>query len=256
MAGSITLTECYVLVDDEFPPSHKGIRFTKDLSNVDVMDVLTFVSSTYGSARVMKATQFAKLPMVPVVWDGSVPKRKRDMCTTRTMLNVLALSTKPEAAVIFQKITRLTSITVTREQVDPEFGQESADVVVENLEASNTKQFTATTDAVVPYMPLNIVSGMYAHHLSAFGDQDKTKEFMRETITTAIQLDQCRIQAVYDENAHKKRMHEMQNEDAVDENAHKKRLREAREIQEKIKFFKSIGDELRAEQLMARYADL
>ena len=256
MAGSITLTESHVLVDDEFPPSHKGVRFTKDLSNVDVMDVLTFVSSTYGSARVMKTTHFAKLPMMPVVWDSAVPRRKRDTCTTRTMLNVLALSTKPEAAVISQKITRLTAITVTREQANPESGQKSADLVVENLDTSNTKQFTATTDTVVPYLPLNIVSGMYAHHLSAFGDQAKTKEFMRETITTAIQLDQYRMQAVYDEQAHKKRMHEMQDEDAVDENAHKKRLREAKEMQEKIKFLKSIGDERRAEQLMARYAGL
>ena len=43
MVKSMVLSEPFTLVDDGFPPTHKGVRFTKDLSMVDVMDVFMFV---------------------------------------------------------------------------------------------------------------------------------------------------------------------------------------------------------------------
>jgi len=96
-----------------FPPTHNGIRFSKDMSMVDVMDCFTFVSASYGGARVLKTNYMTKTPLVPVVWEGSVPKRKRDTCTVSSMLKVLGLCTKPEAALLSSKISNLVQTTLT-----------------------------------------------------------------------------------------------------------------------------------------------
>ena len=72
---------------------------------------------------------------------------------------------------------------------------------------------------------------------------------MKATLTTATQL--------YDANASKViQVAKHQVDDNADENAHTKRMRVAAEVQEKIRFFKSIGDEQRAESFSKQYADL
>jgi hypothetical protein len=81
-----------------------------------------------------------------------------------------------------------------------------------------------------------------------------------------------------DEEAHLKRMQKLQEDDAADEEAHLKRMREIEQahkkrkreneeahlkqkqarlkLQEKINYFKSIGDDRRAEHFSIKYAEL
>ena len=108
--ATIALTAFTILKDDTFPLNHNGIRFSKDMSMVDVMDCFTFVSASYGAARVLKTNYMSRTPLVTVVWEGCIPKRKRNTCTVSSMLKVLGLCTKPEAAVLSFKIANSSKL--------------------------------------------------------------------------------------------------------------------------------------------------
>ena len=270
----MALTGCTVLKDDTFPPTHNGIRFSKDMSMVDVMDCFTFVSASYGGARVLKTNYMTKTPIVPVVWEGSVPKRKRDTCTVSSMLKVLGLCTKPEAAVLSAKISNLTAIVVTTEQIREHAEANAQSSTIEEIDTSSKNVGVtqeACTSIVVPYFTAGVVNGMYNHHLYAFGNQEKAKEFMQTTLTTANQI--------YDANSSKLIQKEKYaGTEAVEEYEYRKRMRDANEaheknvikmdrlekknvikmdrLEKKIKFCKSVGDEERVDRLMKVYINM
>jgi hypothetical protein len=92
-----------------FPLPYNTIRFSRDMSMVDVMDCLMFVSASHGAARVFKTTHMSSVPTVDVVWEGSFPKRKRVTCTVDSMLKVLAPRSKFEARILFARISSLAA---------------------------------------------------------------------------------------------------------------------------------------------------
>lgn len=257
----MALTACNTFKDDTFPPTHSGIRFSKDMSTLDVMDCFMFVAASYGAARVLKTNYMSKIPLVRVVWEGSIPKRKRDTCTTSSMLKVLGLCTKPEAAMLSSKISNLTAIVVTNEQIREHAENTILSSAIEEIDTSTRISVDSTPESrasiVVPYFTAGVVNGMYNHHMYAFGNQEKAKEFMQATLTTANQI--------YDANSSKLMQTEKCAEaEACEEHAYRKRMRDVNETNEKntikmdslekqIKFYKSVGYEKRADRLMKVY---
>jgi len=236
-----------------------------EASAIDVMDCLTFVCATENAAYGMKAKQFKKAPTWNVVWSTILPQRKRTVCSISTMLKVLGLCTKPEAALLSSKISSLTAIVVSKSDI-AEYSKDSiAKSVDEVVDTSDMHQQNKPTSVVdvphdTPFYPISVVQGMHYHHAVAFGIPEKTREFMQNTLSSAESIQLAR-------DANKIAREKVISLSIEEEHEHErcKRKRIAMEekmdmkrtaMEKKMKFLKSMGHDDEYALLLKEYIAL
>tara|TARA_X000001036_G_scaffold33877_3_gene27678 strand:+ start:18368 stop:19177 length:810 start_codon:yes stop_codon:yes gene_type:complete len=112
------------LYDDGFPRGHYGIRFTVDKKLVDSMDVFTYLSEKYDTAKKMENRATEGFVLHNRTWSDSIPRRKRRVLETDEMIAALAkLSNSPYKTAAVSQAASLMSKIVS-------FKNSSQDMVV------------------------------------------------------------------------------------------------------------------------------
>jgi hypothetical protein len=301
----MTAIECTLYKDADFPPTHPGIRLSKDKQLVDVLDCLTFVCSSYGAAKMLKAKLFSRVGVFEYVWAGSKPARKRVTCAVVEMVKALSRCQKPEAAVLSTKLVALTSVSVA-EVEECALPDEPADAPttedaqeVEQVDTSRSMATLSTSSAaVVPLLDQSSVLALSTAHDMAFDSPHRKRDAMScvfamqrtamasmlqsayhaaesdRSVRTAVheaQMEKVALdkQQRSDEHNHAKRMRDLDEQCRVNEAEREKKFKETKdsaeleranrkatlgEIEQKIEFFKRVGNQEMVDATMAVYS--
>lgn len=249
MPIGMPLTTARIFRDDSFPPTHRGIHYNAEECFVDIMDCLTFVCATVGAAYNMKNKLFDKHPVWEVVWNDFAVKRKRVVCKTSSMLKALGMCAKPEAAMLASKLSNLTAIVVSKQDIAC-YAKEHADRAEEAAQAANKAVEVVdgsehTSDNVVsaviaptpnaastdcPFYPAENIKGLIYCCTTGLGPE-KTKEVMTNVATMQLVDAQdrkaCYKKEMCEEQAHK----ESERKNIA---AHEERKRKRSDLAEKL----------------------
>jgi hypothetical protein len=290
MATGIPQTQFKLLWDDDFPTGHAGIRMYTDMSRVDTMDCMSFICPTYGAALSMKTKLFDKEPVVQVVWENAEPKRKRYTASMSSMIKALALCKRPVAAKLSSKLSQMSCITVSTCEIaafahasrEDTKGDDEFQAPVEYVDTSQctTTKFPMShnTNQIMPFLDQSVVLALRTSHEIGYGDPSKTQEYMRgvngiqmttfNSLTSAVvaQAESCKSAQELKKKTDEKRELYEQEKMEMEKNEHIDQIKrrkiveskrdKLRELEEKIRFFKEIGNTGKAKELSDVYYNM
>lgn len=126
----------------------------------------------------MKNKLFTKEPTWDVVWSDATVKRRRSVCKVSSMLKALALCTKPEAALLASKISKLTAIEVSRRDIES-YANSPDIVTTDNVDTSEmalaSSPATVASRVDCPLYPIQNVQGLLVGCNFALGEEEAKK---------------------------------------------------------------------------------
>jgi len=172
--------------DDTFPLGHRGVRYNLNDDVIDVTDCMEFVCSSNDAARKMKQRMFSKEPTWDVVWSDLLVRRRRIVCTIKSILKVLKASKNERAALLAGKISNLTAIVVSQAEI------EEVEVQRVPIRVNPKRELPASAisidDAAIAtagtaFCPSSVFEGMKQLHEAA-----QTNEFFKSQFDRALMM--------------------------------------------------------------------